>query len=343
MRFKDLDLNLLVALDALLTEQHVTRAAERVSLTQSAMSGALARLREHFGDELVVKIGHGHKLTLTPLAVTLRKSVRDLLLQTQAVMNLCPAFDPARSDRHFSIVASDFFYTVLMPNVIKTLAATAPHVVLELLDPLGRKIAVDLDRGEVDLLIVPLQYASQEHPSEILFQDRMSCVVWEDNSIIEGELSLEQYLGLQHVAMNFGRARMQSFEGEFLESSGFHRQVSTWVSSFIVLPQMVVGTNRIATVPYRLAQYYAKSLPIRVLAPPLEFPQIIEVVQWNKYQENDPAVVWLRRTLQQGAVGMKTIEAAPASLAGADGAPGKRERPTSARRPRKADGTPTSH
>ena len=342
MRFRNLDLNLLVALDALLAEQHVTRAAERVSLTQSAMSGALARLREHFDDALVVKFGHGHKLTLTPLAVALRKSVRDILLQTQAVMNTCPAFDPGRSSRHFPIVASDFVDTVLMPDVVKSLAASAPHVVLELLHPLSAKIASDLDRGEVDLLIVPLQYASQEHPSEILFQDRMSCVVWERNSMVEDQLSLKQYLGLQHVAMNFGRARMQSFEGEFLESSGYHRNVSTWVSSFIVLPDMVVGTNRIATVPSRLAQHYAKFLPIRILPPPLDFPEVFEVVQWNRHQESDLAIQWLRRTLQEGAARLKGIVPAPAVLSGGESVSGKRAI-ASARRPRKGNIVPASH
>jgi LysR family nod box-dependent transcriptional activator len=342
MRFKNLDLNLLVALDALLTEQHVTRAAERVALTQSAMSGALARLREHFGDELIVKSGHGHKLALTPLGFILRKSVRDILLQTQSVMNTRPDFDPARSNRHFSIVASDFVDTVLMPDVSKTLASTAPDVVLELLHPLGRNIPIDLDRGEVDLLIVPLQYASQVHPTEILFQDRMSCVVWNDNSIVGDQLSVEGYLELQHVAMNFGRARMQSFEGEFLESSGFHRKVSTWVSSFVVLPQMVVGTNRIATVPYRLAEYYAKSLPIRVLAPPLEFPEVCEVVQWNAYQDNDPAILWLRRMLKEGAAGLKSLAVEPA-LVDNEGAAGGREKPNSGRHLRRTESEPASH
>lgn len=341
MRFKSLDLNLLVALDALLTDQHVTRAAERVSLTQSAMSGALARLREHFGDELIVKVGHGHKLTLTPLAVSLRKSVRDILLQTQAVMNTCPDFDPACSDRHFSMVASDFVDSVLMPIVIKNLAATAPTVVLELLHPLGRRIPTDLDRGDVDLLIVPLQYASQEHPMETLFQDRMSCVVWKHNSLVGAKLELDQYLKLQHIAMNFGRARLQSIEGEFLESSGFHRTVSTWVSSFTAMPQMVVGTNRIATVPHLLAQHYAATLDIRVLPPPLEFPEVFEVVQWHKYQESDPAILWLRRTLQQAAATLRTQVPPPDSVSHEP--PPRRDKVRAPRRSRRSPNIPTSH
>src|SRR5262245_4933192 len=112
MRFNRLDLNLLVALDALLAEQNITRAAERLHLSQSAVSGALARLREHFQDELLVQVGR--RMTRTPLAESLAQPVREILAQVQATVERRPGFDPSTSDRQFSIMVSDYVTTVLM-------------------------------------------------------------------------------------------------------------------------------------------------------------------------------------------------------------------------------------
>jgi DNA-binding transcriptional LysR family regulator len=305
MRFHKLDLNLLVALDALLTEQQVTRAGEKVSLSQSAMSGALARLRTHFGDELVIKLRR--KMVLTPLAESLRKPVRDTLLLAQAVMDTRPVFAPETSDRRLAIVASDFVHEVLLCRAVQQLASKAPLISFELLDLVGRKMAEDLDRGDIDLLIVAEHFASAEHPREILFRDSMRCVLWASNPIAKGELTLEQYLSMQHVAVNFGRARMQGLEGEFLQGLGYRRKVAAWTTSFVALPRLVVGTNRIATVPRLLAEQVARTLPIKVLEPPVKFPEIIEVMQWHQYRDTDPGVLWLRAFLR-GAAALLDVE-----------------------------------
>jgi DNA-binding transcriptional LysR family regulator len=121
MRFHRLDLNLLVALDALLTERSVTKAGERLYLSQSAMSGALAKLREHFEDELIVQVGR--KMVLTPLAESLQRRVRDVLKMAQSLLGSRPTFDPRTSERRFSIVSSDVVMSVLMDCVVRRLAA----------------------------------------------------------------------------------------------------------------------------------------------------------------------------------------------------------------------------
>jgi LysR family nod box-dependent transcriptional activator len=299
MRFRKLDLNLLVALDALLSEQQVTRAGERILLSQSAMSGALGRLRTHFGDELIVKLKS--KMVLTPLAESLRKPVRDTLLLAQAVMDTRPVFNPETSNREFAIVASDFVDGILLEGVVQHLATSAPQIVIELLDLIGRKMVEDLDRGDIDLLIVAEHYASAEHPREVLFRDTMRCVVWSEHPTVGDELTLEQYLDLPHVAMNFGRARMQTIEGDFLRGLGYRRKVATWTTSFVALPRLVIGTNRIATVPRMLAERVAKTMPIKVLLPPVNFPEIVEVMQWHHCRDKDPGIAWLRSFLHAAA------------------------------------------
>jgi LysR family nod box-dependent transcriptional activator len=313
MRFHKLDLNLLVALDALLSEQQVTRAGERVLLSQSAMSGALGRLRTHFGDEIIMKLKR--RMVLTPLAESLRKPVRDTLLLAQAVMDTRAAFEPETSQRQFAIVASDFVDAIVLERVVQELAVSAPQIAVELLDPIGHKMAEDLDRGDIDLLIVPEHYASSERPREVLFRDTMRCVVWSEHPTVGNDLTLEQYLGLPHVAMNFGRARMQCLEGDFLHGLGYRRKVAIWTSSFLALPRLVVGTNRIATIPRLLADRVAKVMPIKVLIPPVNYPEIAEVMQWHQYRNSDPGVTWLRSVLRAAAERLNAEEPAPVCAA----------------------------
>src|SRR5215472_18123748 len=116
MHFRQLDLNLLVALDALLMERNITEAGRRLHVTQSAMSGSLGRLREYFGDELLVQIGR--KMVPTPLAETLAEPVREILLKVKATVDARPGFDPATSTRRFSLMMSDYVSTVLMNEVV---------------------------------------------------------------------------------------------------------------------------------------------------------------------------------------------------------------------------------
>lgn len=297
MRFERLDLNLLVALDALLTERHVTRAGERLLLSQSAMSGALARLRSHFQDELIVRAGRN--MVLTPLAESLRGPVRDILLRTQAILGQRPVFDPSTVQRRFSIVSSDFINAVLMIDVAQQIAAMAPGVELELLDPLGGHIADDLNQGDADLLIVPESFAAPDHPYETLIEDYMVCVAWAGNDRVGDRITLDDYLGLRHVAMNFGRARTQGLEGHYLDTIGAKRQVAAAVPQFTPLPQYVIGTEWIATVPYRLAAPAARSQPVRIVVPEIDFPPIVEVVQWHRHRDGDPGIAWMRDLLKE--------------------------------------------
>jgi DNA-binding transcriptional LysR family regulator len=299
MRFDRLDLNLLVALDALLTECHVTRAGEKLLLSQSAMSGALARLRDHFQDDLIMRAGR--QMVLTPLGQSLRAQVHDVLLRTQQILDQRPRFDPASEHRRFSIVSSDFINAVLMIDVARRVATLGPNVELELLDPLGGHIPDDLNQGDADLLIVPESFAAAEHPWDILVEDRMVCVVWKDNKKVGKRISIDQYAASKHVAMNFGRARTVGLEGVYLDKLGIKRQLAAAVPQFTPLPEYVIGTEHIATVPNRLATLVAKRLPIRVVAPEIDFPPIVEVVQWHRHRDGDPGIAWMRDLLRDAA------------------------------------------
>ncbi len=298
MDFKGLDLNLLYVLDALLKERSVTRTGERIHLSQSATSGALARLREFFNDELLVQIGH--KLVLTPLAEELVEPVRDLLIRAEAIAHKVPVFNPATSRRHFTLVMSDYVTSVLMPEVLEKLECTAPGLTFDLLSNAENAVEA-LERGEVDLLVMPKQYLASNHPSEDLFDDGYVCVIWSQNKSVGDSLSLEQFLESGHVGVRLGTRQMPVFDEQVFERLGHKRRFEVLTMTFNTVPQLVIGTKRIATIPERLGRRYAHHLPLRLLPTPVELPRLAEMMQWHRYRNEDAAVIWLRKLMKQAA------------------------------------------
>jgi DNA-binding transcriptional LysR family regulator len=175
------DLNLLVALDALLAERSVRRAGNRLNLSQSAMSGALARLRHYFRDELLVPVGR--HMALTPVAEGLVEPVRDILLRIRGTLGSKPRFDPSTANRHLSLAVSDYVTEILMADVLRQARREAPHITFEL-RPVGRRASEDLESGELDFLISPEGYISPTQPAEALFEDTYTCVAWAGNTSI---------------------------------------------------------------------------------------------------------------------------------------------------------------
>jgi LysR family nod box-dependent transcriptional activator len=298
MDFKGLDLNLLVVLDVLLDEKNITRTGQRIHLSQSATSGALARLREFFQDEILVQVGH--RMALTPLGDDLVKPVKDLLLQVRAVIDKTPVFNPATSTRRFTLMVSDYVAAVLLPRAIRRMRQEAPSVILELV-PLADSPTEALERGEVDFLILPEHYLSPAHSSEELFKDQYACVVWAKNPLVGDSISMEQYLSMGHVGLRFGKQRTQSLDDWFLSNSGHTRRVELITMDFNIMPQLLIGTSRVATMHRRLAAHYAQHLPLRILDPPIEMPTLVEKLCWHSFRDLDPGHQWFRGILRAAA------------------------------------------
>ncbi|MFI8395827.1 nodulation protein NfeD [Pseudomonas sp. Choline-02u-1] len=296
MRFNHLDLNLLVALDVLLEEQNITRAAERLHMTQSATSGVLGRLRTYFEDELLVQVGR--KMQPTPYATELAKPVREVLLTIQSSITAKPVFDPTTSKRHFRLVTSDYLISVLFAQVIQKIHQEAPNITFEMLGPSDNSGEL-LVRGEVDLMIVPERYIIEGHPSQLLFEEEHVCVVCQSNSAVGASLTLEQYMQMGHVSVGFGRTRHMSIEEWFMNQYGFNRRIEVITSDFNTLPQLVVGTQRIATMHQRLANLYARYLPLRILPPPVKIPLMREYMLWHRSVDGDPMHRWLRERISE--------------------------------------------
>jgi LysR family transcriptional regulator, nod-box dependent transcriptional activator len=307
--FGGLDLNLLVALDALFAEKSVSRAGERLHLSQSATSGALARLREAFHDPLLVQVGR--KMALTPLAEGLIEPVRNFLLHAETILNGSPAFDPPTSTRKFRLLMSDYVQTVVMTEALPRLQSLAPGISLELLWNIDG-ISEPLERGEIDLAVTPTRYLSPGHPSEPLFKDEFTCLVWSGNSRIKRDLSLETYLSLGHVVVRFGRLQqLPSFDEWFVERFGHQRRIEVITTAFNLVPQLLIGTSRIATLHRRLAIFYQRYVPLKLIAPPIAIPLLEESMQWHQSRDRDPGTMWLRSVLKAAVSKRSLNEAGP--------------------------------
>lgn len=307
MRFNKLDLNLLVALNALLAERSITRAAERLHLSQSAMSNSLGRLREYFEDELLVQVGR--HMEPTPRAETLRDAVRDVLLRIETSVAAQPQFDCTASDREFRLFISDYSMSVLMPRALELAARMRSTARFNLLPQVAHP-SRSLERGEADLLVIPKSYCSDDHPTELLFDDTFVCIVWNGSSHARGPMSFERYAAAGHAVMVPEGTGQPAFETWFVQRFGLSRRVAVTTYSFSALPLLVVGTELVATVHARLARCLAPALPVKLLPMPLPMPPLEQAMQWHKYRSTDPGITWLRELLLQAARSMPIEEPA---------------------------------
>ncbi|BCH19036.1 LysR family transcriptional regulator [Mesorhizobium sp. L-2-11] len=298
MRFKGLDLNLLVVLDALLTARNLTAAASSINLSQPAMSAAVARLRNYFNDELFTM--SGRERVLTPRAETLAPAVRGALLHIQCSIISWDPFNPAQSDRRFRIILSDFATLVFFEKVVERVAREAPAVSFEL-RPLDNDPDELLRRGDVDFVILPEFFMSSAHPRAALFDETFVCVGCPTNKQLPRQLTFERYVSMKHIAFRVGGAQMPSIEEQFLLEHGLKRRVEIVVQAFSMIPPMVSGTARIATMPFRLVQHFKETFPLRIIELPRPLPTFTEAVQWPTLHNSDPASIWMRQIMLQEA------------------------------------------
>ncbi|WFU62452.1 transcriptional regulator NodD1 [Bradyrhizobium brasilense] len=308
MRFKGLDLNLLVALDALMTERNLTAAARKINLSQPAMSAAIARLRSYFRDELFTM--RGRELVLTPGAEALAGPVREALLHIQLSIISRDAFDPAQSSRRFRVILSDFMTIVFFRRIVDRIAQEAPAVRFELL-PFSDEPSELLRRGEVDFLILPELFMSSAHPKATLFDETLVCVGCPTNKQLSRPLTFEKYNSMGHVTAKFGRALRPNLEEWFLLEHGLKRRIEVVVQGFSLIPPILLDTSRIGTMPLRLARHFEKRMPLQIVEPPLPLPTFTEAVQWPAFHNTDPASIWMRRILLEEASNMASEHREP--------------------------------
>lgn len=297
MRFKNLDLNLLVALDHMIELRSVSAAADKMFMSQSAMSNALTRLRDYFGDPLLVQVGR--RMEVTPRAEAMRAPIRDILVRIEATIASQPDFRPESSTREFNILLSDYSMRVLMPIVFRLLGEQKATVRLNLRPPTDYPQAL-LERGEIDILVTPEFFLSEGHPASVLFEDEYTVIAWSEGKYGKGPIDKSVYETASHVIMSMPKAA-KSGDAFLLEAAGGKRQVDVQTFSFSTLPHLITGTDRIATIHASLARRLAPSAGLVTFPLPYDLPPIRQMQQWHAYRETDPGIVWLRNLLGQAA------------------------------------------
>ncbi|PKP89138.1 MAG: LysR family transcriptional regulator [Alphaproteobacteria bacterium HGW-Alphaproteobacteria-16] len=290
MRFKGLDLNLIVAFEALMSERSVSRAAERLNLSQPAMSNALARLRLYFGDELL--IARNKRMYPTNFAETLLPQVQAALATLEGVVATSRHFDPATSNRTFRIMTSDYIATSVLFPIITSLATDAPGVRIELLLPSPRRIEL-LESGGIDLLITLRDYLTTELPSDYLFEDEYLLIGRAAHPALSGTVTMDRMLAYQHVQVAIGEERLPSFGDAYLDRIGVQRRVAMIAPNFGMLPWLLQDTDWLALIQGRLAAQMARNFPLNAVAPPLPLPPLVEMAQYHVTRSNDPGLRWL--------------------------------------------------
>jgi len=298
-----IDLNLLVALGALLEERNLTRAGEKINMSQPTMSGALGRLRKHFDDELLVR--EGRQYVLTAAAERMLPAVQDALRQVERTLDVTPEFDAQTSERKFSLALSDYSITVLIEPLLRRVHELAPGVGLEL-SPIPADMH-ESDRGllQHDLLIAPaLKGRRFPGRSEVIFRDRFVCIVDPANRRLkDGALSMGDLAELPHARATFGQPGLNPAE-EALAELGVARVAQVTTVGWLSLPFVVAGTDLVAVVPERLARRVADTAGLSVIEPPFGRVELIEEAWWHPMRSTDPALQWLRSVLTEAATSL---------------------------------------
>jgi DNA-binding transcriptional LysR family regulator len=294
----NLDLNLLVSLDALLEQRSVTRAAEQMGLSQPALSASLARLRRHFGDELLSRVGNTYRLT--PLAVQLRPRVRLALDGVERVFSAQPDFDPAESTREFSVLVSDYGCAVLGDTLALLLSQEAPSARLRLAH--NTPGAVDQAQQTLlstDLLVLPHGFVT-DLPHADLHRDRWVLVVSADNAEVGESVTVEQLRTMPWVATYHGPTASTPAARQ-MRMLGIEPRVQVVTESFLTVPGLVAGSDRIALLQERLVQLLPLETGVRALPLPFDAGPLVEAMWWHPVYDRDPEHGFFRDLVRRAA------------------------------------------
>lgn len=296
-KLANLDLNLLVSLDALLQERSVSRAAVRLGLSQPSLSASLARLRRHFRDDLLDRVGN--RYALTPLAAQLAEQTAGALTAVARVFASEPDFDPATSEREFTVLISDYAITVLGP-ALAGLLQQAPHVRLRL-----HQIAVpavdDAAQAlrDVDAMVLPHGILS-DLPSQQLFTDRWVCIVAAGHPGIGEKLTMADLERLPMV-VTYQSPTAYTPAAKQLSMLGVQPRVQLVAESFLALPFLVAAGNGVALIQERLARQLTPAVPIRILPCPFDVACLIDALWWHPMYDQDLGHRWLRQLFTEAA------------------------------------------
>lgn len=321
MDLNRIDLNLLVAFDALMSERSVTAAAERLSVGQSAMSSTLARLRKLLDDPVLVR--EGRTMVATPTAEALAERVQQILADIQSMLSERRSFDPATDHQTFKLAASNYVTLLVLHPLLVMLETEAPHIRLHI-QPVTINVEEQLFLNKIDLAIIPQGYfpARPEIPQEVLYADDFVVAVDRLHPEVGDTISMEQFSSLPYLVGSADSANSRSHERSApvvrtlaetqLDMLGISRRMEV-VSNYELAPFLLRDTRLIALLPRLYAEKIAHIANIRLLEPPMSLNPLIESMMWTRQAHDDPAHQWLRSRLYDLAHRLVTGDGKPAT------------------------------
>jgi LysR family nod box-dependent transcriptional activator len=299
---RGIDLNLLKAFDALMQERNVTRASERLGVTQPSASAALARLRLVFGDELLVK--SGREMRPTPFAERLAERVHAILSEVEDIVTSHAVFDPRQDQQTFRVMVTDYTALVLMAPVVRTLADEAPGINLVLIAQGMGDHAGRLQSGEVDLAVVPDRLSRHSGlPREVLFEDEFALAGWRGNPAVTDAMTVADVAAAPYLSFSVGDE--PSMVDALLTELGHDTRADVLAQSFVTGPLLLRGTRLVAFVQRRLLDLLAEAGELRVVAPPFAIPPLVETLTWHPRSTSDPGHRWLRGRILAAAQALR--------------------------------------
>jgi DNA-binding transcriptional LysR family regulator len=299
MNLAGIDLNLLVVFDALMAERQVTRAGERIGLSQPATSNALARLRNLTKDELFVR--SSGKLQPTPVAIALFQQIKPALSQIQTALSPPQTFDPMTSDRVFNIGMNDYVEFVLLPPLLAKLATTAPHVKIQVRSGNREQQLAQLDSGEIDLMCGLFPKKVAWHEEQLLFQEQFVCVCCQNHPSIGDFISLEDYLNTDHLLVSV-QEDMVGRVDFLLAQQNLTRNIAVSTPHFLVAPSILARTNLVATLVERVAKQFAPILNLKILPCPFSVKGFSVFMRWHQSMGDRHPTDWLRNIITEVAI-----------------------------------------
>ena len=302
------DLNLLIYLDVLLRERSVTKAAQALGITQPAMSNGLKRLRELFGDPILVRTSDG--MSATDRALQLQPLVRNILAEVDSAVQPTGKFEADISAKVFRIMVSDYAEATLVPAIVKRLRKEAPGIILDFLTP-SDVTYKDVEQGKVDMAINRFDELPQSFHQKTLWRDDFSCLVNPSNPVLKN-FCLEGYLSANHIwvsktGMGVGtgvnptkdKAVQLGWVDEALSNAGYKRNISVFTRHYQMPALLAMNNDLIATLPTRVARMQAMAGDLTMVEAPYDIPEFELKMAWSPLLHHNPPHQWMRSLIAE--------------------------------------------
>jgi DNA-binding transcriptional LysR family regulator len=302
IELKSFNLNLLLALDSLLSARSVTAAARQVGVTPSAMSHSLAELRERLDDPLLVRSGRG--MLLTPRAEALVGPLHKLLGDAERLLRGETSFEPTTTERRFVIAAPDFLGTLLLPPLLEAIVREAPRVTIDIVPSTRRGNAWLLEAGDLDLALGAIVDEAPGMRRMDLCTEGFSCAARKGHPRIRGKLDLQTYVDVPHLLITLGDDSSPTWIDRALEAKGYARRVMVRTRYFMSAPLVLARSDLLLTGPSMLLRYFSELVPLQLLEPPIELPTYPEEAYWHERFDADAGHAWLRGQVRKAMQGL---------------------------------------